>query len=255
MKNFEKRIKIIEKDKVIGEFTLKENKFDYDIFKKRITRIDIISLSRKNAVGKAIEIAKKHNADFIFTEIDKKNKKTINILKKNGFSEICTNVLFRLYNQKMVKPVKTNIEMRKYREDDINQIKDIARKTYTASHFSLDENFKSKTSLLYEKWAENDCKKGNVFVAVDNGKIIGFVSYDKTKKRGKKIASIGLVRVSKKHQGKGIGNAILNFSLRKLRNFNEIYVGTAEDNPEAIKIYEKNNFKAVKRSISFHKKL
>ena len=82
------------------------------------------------------------------------------------------------------------------------------------------------------------------FVAVDQGKVIGFCAYtlDHERSRG----TVGYNGIAKSHQGKGLGSALISFVLDRIRAEGMQYAGViVQDNEEhapARRIYEKHGF-------------
>ena len=96
---------------------------------------------------------------------------------------------------------------------------------FTASEYAL----YSSTKKLYKMWGrENVLKDGfRIFVAEENGKIIGFVVF----KIEKNYGNLDNIVVDKTNQGKGIGRALVDYveRLAKSKGCNLVKTDTSEN--------------------------
>ena len=93
---------------------------------------------------------------------------------------------------------------------------------------------------------KNHFKKENNFSLAffNSNKIIGLLLGDKIKNNNYFDLDIHIMFVSKNDRRRKIGTSLLNFieSNKKINNISKIYLEVSEDNTDAIKFYEKNNF-------------
>ena len=136
----------------------------------------------------------------------------INLLEKHGFSEYIEAIAMDAPISRFTIPKKTlekekkllaeGIEVRSYRRDDLIDYLRFHSENMPGPWLEdARRNLKDLTRGLYQ----GDC----IFVAVDNGKIIGFCQYE-----GSHFGPFG---VSDKYQGKGIGSALLAKTLYRMR--------------------------------------
>ncbi|MHA1301995.1 MAG: GNAT family N-acetyltransferase [Candidatus Helarchaeota archaeon] len=111
------------------------------------------------------------------------------------------------------------------------------------------ENFKDKTDNIEYKTAKfkKDVKRftklnipGDILVAIEDNEIIGFSSFIK-----KGHWYYGPISVNKKWRNKGIGNKLLEASLKHIKEAGGgmIRLTVQKRNEPAIKLYKKFNFK------------
>lgn len=104
----------------------------------------------------------------------------------------------------------------------------------------------AKTLGMFPEGAFIDhAKKRNIFGAIEDGKIIGYLLFRVTQSKG--IISIAHLCVDPTYRQKGIAKALLDELKKKYKNLLKgIMLSCRKDYVEASKFYEKNEFKAVK---------
>lgn len=122
------------------------------------------------------------------------------------------------------------------------------------SRFKLDPNFdQGEFEKLYKKWVDNSFNEefaDAVLVYKEQNKILGFVTY----KVCDKMATIGLIGVCTKHQGKGIGKKLIQYVEKELANkgVNELRIPTQLQNELACKFYTKMGYEIIENKILKH---
>ena len=98
---------------------------------------------------------------------------------------------------------------------------------------------------------------GNGYVAIDNGKVLGFISYciyEETK-TGEILANA----VSADARGMGIGSMMYDFVQKKMRDhgaeFVTVHTGLDDAHAPARRAYERAGFSASLPSVQYYKKL
>ena len=91
-----------------------------------------------------------------------------------------------------------------------NEIYELGFESGKFSRFKLDANFtQNEFEILYKKWVDNSFDKSfadAVLAYKEQDKILGFITY----KVYNNYATVGLLGVCSKHQGKGIGKKIID---------------------------------------------
>lgn len=134
---------------------------------------------------------------------------------------------------------------------------DLLQLTYESGHlsrFKRDPNFSEENfKKLYKAWIINSLKGDMadvVFVTKNKNKITGFVTVSISEKFG----TVGLIAVSPKMRGMGLGKKLIerasNFCLEQ--NVNELRIPTQEENLKAINFYKKLGFKEISRKYIYH---
>ncbi|MFK7946546.1 MAG: N-acetyltransferase family protein [Saprospiraceae bacterium] len=80
-----------------------------------------------------------------------------------------------------------------------------------------------------------------LYVAIDdNGEILGFIGNKILVTEDSKMGEIYALHTDEKHRGKGVGKALIHFSIKlfKAENINQMYLWVVVGNTNAIEIYE-----------------
>ena len=134
------------------------------------------------------------------------------------------------------------------------EIYELAFESGKFSRFKLDSNFGQKEfEKLYKKWVDNSFNKefaDAVLVYKEQNKILGFVTY----KVWDKQATIGLIGVCLKHQGKGIGKKLIQSVEIDLANkgLDELRIPAQLQNEMALRFYTKMGYKIIENKILKH---
>ncbi|WP_396187063.1 GNAT family N-acetyltransferase [Flavobacterium sp.] len=140
-------------------------------------------------------------------------------------------------------------------EDSIkDEIYELAFESGRFSRFILDPNFgQLEFEKLYKKWVDNSFNKefaDAILVYKEQNKILGFVTY----KVWDKQATIGLIGVCSKHQGKGIGKNLIQSVEIELANkgVSELRIPTQLQNEKACFFYTKMGYEIIENKILKH---
>lgn len=135
-----------------------------------------------------------------------------------------------------------------------NQIYDLAFESGKFSRFKLDSNFcQNEFEKLYKKWVDNSFNKefaDMVLVYKEQDKILGFVTY----KVCGKYATVGLLGVCSKHQGRGIGKKLVQSVEMELaqKKINELKIPTQLQNEVACKFYKGLGYEITENKMIKH---
>lgn len=119
------------------------------------------------------------------------------------------------------------------------------------SRFRLDKKLSSYFELLYTLWIKNSIESDfadYILVYKLENKIIGFL----TLKEKEDYFQIGLISVSEKHRGKGIGTALLKKVDMIVGVNKEVRVVTQLDNQSACNLYSKNGYSQSSLTYIYH---
>ena len=137
---------------------------------------------------------------------------------------------------------------------DIAEIYELAFESGKYSRFKLDPNFEqSEFEALYKMWVNHSLNKkyaDAVLVYKEQNKILGFVTY----KILENIATIGLIAVCPKQQGKGIGKKLLASVENELVNndVKELRIPTQLQNEIACRFYTKMGYQIIEEKFIKH---
>jgi diamine N-acetyltransferase len=145
------------------------------------------------------------------------------------------------------------VEVRRASIKDLYQLQEIGRLTFTEAFAALnsEENFNQylKKAFSLEKLTTELLDSNSEFYfAVFQSVVMGYLKLNfgpsQTDIQDNKSVEIERIYVLKAHQGKKVGQFLLDFALKlsKLANAEYVWLGVWEENPKAIKFYQKNGF-------------
>ncbi|MGL5614054.1 GNAT family N-acetyltransferase [Cetobacterium sp.] len=186
--------------------------------------------------------------DIILAKVGIDKTEEIKKLQNNGF--ILKDTLIRFYIENIQNDkFNKNSLVKLAKENNLEEIKKIARDSFKKSHFYKNENLQEeKIDELYEKWVINKFKKNNIYIYEEENIVKGFLLGIENSEE----AIIDLIAVDSRFKGNGIGKElILKFFQLNIKK--KSYVGTQITNISAIKLYEKLGYKIFDFTYIFHK--
>jgi ribosomal protein S18 acetylase RimI-like enzyme/uncharacterized protein YlaN (UPF0358 family) len=151
----------------------------------------------------------------------------------------------------------SSIRVREAHKEDSNSISNLAKRSFSVSHFHSDPNLSHALSNeLYAKWSISSLNESlsKVFVAEDKKAICGFIVCSiKSLTNKVPYGIIDLIAVDQNKQRMGIGKILLMAALKWLSSqVFSVYVGTQATNIPAARLYEGLGFKLVDSEATFH---
>lgn len=148
--------------------------------------------------------------------------------------------------KKLSEIFKTNKNIFSYSqtEDNIQDVYQLAFESGKYSRFLRDKNFGTeKFKELYKIWIDNSISKtfaDDVFVYKTNEETAGLLTY----KIADDEATVGLIAVSKQHQGKGIGSILLEHleTILFQKGIKNLMIPTQLENKQACNFYNKQGY-------------
>lgn len=143
----------------------------------------------------------------------------------------------------------------RYTAEGYQQLKQLSLESGLYSRFKRDENFSDQDfEKLYLQWIENLAIKKEAFeiiVYVESNEILGFASLNSISEN---TANIGLVAVSDKARGKGIGSQLMEEAknIAALNGFKSVEVVTQLQNQAAVGLYKKCDFEIKSITNIYH---
>ena len=152
------------------------------------------------------------------------------------------------------------MEIRKANTQDIEKLKEIGRLTFfeTFSSDNSEENMKEylKNGFSTEKLNDELSDPNAEFYFCElKGKVIGYLKVNsgqsQTELKDNKAFEIERIYVFKEFHGKKAGQLLYDkaIELAKSRRADYVWLGVWEENPRAIRFYEKNGFVAFDKHI------
>lgn len=145
------------------------------------------------------------------------------------------------------------IEIKKATLNDLDYLQKNGRQTFqeTFSECNSQENMINylEQGFSNEKLtAELNDNNSEFYFATLNNEVIGYLKINfgssQTELRDSKALEIERIYVSKEFHGKSIGQLLYDKAIQiaKLKNADYVWLGVWEENPRAIRFYEKNGF-------------
>ena len=146
-----------------------------------------------------------------------------------------------------------DIVIRQIETADINQLQNISCQTFieTFADVNSEENMQAylAESLSAEELLAELTNPNSVFYfAESNGRIIGYLKLNlgqaQTELKDSRGIEIERIYVLKEFHGKNVGQLLYNKAMQiaKENNAGYVWLGVWEENPRAIKFYQKNGF-------------
>ena len=147
----------------------------------------------------------------------------------------------------------TNIKTQKVSIKEIYQLQQISKQTFfetfSSSNSEVNMEIYLEKEFSYEKLsAELNDKNVEFYFAIDEDKVIGYLKLNQaasqTELKDDNAIEIERIYVLKEFHGKSIGQVLYEkaISIALQKNAEYIWLGVWEENPRAIRFYEKNGF-------------
>ena len=152
------------------------------------------------------------------------------------------------------------MEIRKVNIQDIEKLKEIGKLTF-AETFSSENSEENMIEYLEHSFSTEKVKKeltdnnAEFYFAELDGKVIGYlkvnVEESQTETKVKNAIEIERIYVLKEFYGKKVGQVLYDkaLELAKEKNVEHIWLGVWEENPRAVRFYEKNGFVAFDKHV------
>ena len=138
------------------------------------------------------------------------------------------------------------MRIRKATKKDFKEIAEILRNESSKRPYNEEYTLRTALKEIVR------CSKNDLYIAVNEKEIIGFIASSKDKKK----AYIGELWLRPIHQGKGVGKTLVKFIEEKYKKKGvNIIRLVAKKNAEAFKFYKNIKYKEYKELIFMEKKL
>lgn len=238
------------------KINIKIKNWDSDFFKIRIAEASVYDFKIENYRDlKEIFIRDNIELVYLYPEDDVSDN---SLCQFELFAD--TKLVFRKSlirrNESMYPQNYVHEDLSDYKIDEGYQdLLELAFSSGIFSRFRLDPGFRNNEfERLYTEWLDQSIKKtiaDKVIVSRGpNNEITGFITF----KESTSTSKIGLIAVSEKERGKGIGKKLLDFVEAKAldSSLQEIIVETQERNVSAANFYIKNSFSLAKKIRLYH---
>lgn len=136
--------------------------------------------------------------------------------------------------------------IRDMKANDITQIQHVAKTSWNHTYegiipIHIQENFLQ--SAYSNDMMQKRLEHSHMFVAEADNRIVGFANFSPIKDRGE--VELGAIYLYPDYQGKGIGSALLQEGLKKVKGIKEVYINVEKENQIGRHFYEAKGFKVV----------
>jgi hypothetical protein len=215
---------------------------------------------KEHLVETAVNICRKRDIRHLATRVNADEFSSIFALEKRGFILVDSMATYVFNKQKRDTPVFKNLfKVRSFKLSDLKELMPLAGVSFLKNRFYNDLHLKHKASWAYQQWIKHFClsnTKGSLIAEDRHGAPIGFLVYELNKKLAQhtqcRIIGHGLAAVKPTHKGAFLG--LVEATIKRTRQYYDYAEFDAQTyNHEAVRIYNRFNFKLVKTRHTFHK--
>jgi dTDP-4-amino-4,6-dideoxy-D-galactose acyltransferase len=230
--------------------------WDSKFFGRRIARVVGPCLTEKSIADIDLWCGE-HRIDCLYFLAASSDQRTARIAQGNGFRFVDARVTLDVCIAKAcgTGDGAPGTTIRKATEADIESLKALARSSHRDTRFYYDGNFPlRRCDELYETWIEKSCRgwAKNVLIATNGAESEGYISCHVPSVGS---GQIGLVGVTEKAQGKGVGRELLVNAIRWFREegVEVASVATQGRNVRAQRLYQRCGFVTRSVELWFHR--
>ena len=135
--------------------------------------------------------------------------------------------------------------IREMKLEDIYQVQQVAKKSWKSTYqgiipLVIQERFLK--AAYNDEMLQNRLENSFIWVSEVNRKIVGFANFSPVQEEGK--TELTAIYLNPEYQGKGIGTALLNEGIKKLKGVNELFINVEKDNTIGTTFYKAKGFRA-----------
>jgi ribosomal protein S18 acetylase RimI-like enzyme len=225
--------------------------WDSDFFGCRIARVQTKELDAKK-LAEVRTFARREKVDCLYYLVNAEDSESILTAEVAGFR--CTDI--RVTREISVERLTSRIEggVEAFREDDLSDLKAIARSSHGATRFYNDPHFaRERSDSLYERWIVNACagEADRVLVVRRAGRAVG---YSTCEIDSSTTGTIGLLAVAEGERGQGLGECLVRGSLSWFaeRERKSVRVVGQARNLASARLYERMGFRTTAVELWYH---
>jgi dTDP-4-amino-4,6-dideoxy-D-galactose acyltransferase len=226
--------------------------WDSNFFDRRIARLNAPRLDETIA-AQALQWCRENRIDCLYFLADSDHSETGRLAESNGFQLVDVRLTYERAVGSDVGDESATF-VRFAQEDDLQALRAIARSSHHDSRFYFDGHFdRANCDRFYQTWIENSFRgfAQAVLVAERDRVPAGYLTCHYKKEE----SQIGLVGVSRDHQGKGLGSTLVQSFLAWSRRQGaaRAKVVTQGRNVGAQRLYEKVGFLIATQQLWYHR--
>ncbi len=233
--------------------------WDTDFFGRRIARATVHRLNPETAKS-ILEWCMTHAVECVYFLADSDHAETVRLAEDYGFRIVDIRVTLQCDTRDRLTRISNDLSqpvgVRHWRQSDIPALQAIARTSYGDSRFYFDPCFPiSSCEALYETWIKRSCEgyADAVLVGEVNNQPVGYVSCHLINDTPR--GQIGLVGVGSQVRGRGLGQTLIDHSLRWFaeHDVEVVEVVTQGRNIAAQRLYQRCGFLTHSVQLWYHK--
>jgi len=232
------------------------------IFGHGVFKIDPLVNGYASSVLKDLlsQHASRQSAAMYYTKVATDRVDVVRRLNEAEFYVVDVNITLR--RDAKCSPVypspAVNVSIDEIRPNQHQAVLDIAETCFQFSRFHLDPFIPKKiANQIKRDWVLSYLRKqrgDRLFVALLNEQVVAFLAVLTSEADGKRIRTIDLIGVHRAFQGRGIGQALLEFFVRRYENQYDLFqAGTQVLNVPSIRLYQKFGFSIASSTYVMHR--
>jgi dTDP-4-amino-4,6-dideoxy-D-galactose acyltransferase len=230
--------------------------WDSDLFQLRIGRLKPARLTRETLCA-AEHWCHRERIDCLYFLAELDDFPTLTVAEEHDFRlvDVRATLEARLRDRTEAPAPGAPSLVRRFREEDIPALRELARVSHRDSRFYFDPRFPDELcGRLYETWIDKSCRgwADAVFVA-DLG--TGPVGYATARRVSDTAGDLGLMAVDAQAQGRGLGRqlaaAVLDWGRRE--RLDTVHVVTQGRNCPAMRMYAHSGFLPRTLQLWYHR--
>ncbi|MEW5691868.1 MAG: GNAT family N-acetyltransferase, partial [Candidatus Hydrogenedentota bacterium] len=186
------------------------------------------------------------------------DRRSVRIAEKFGYNFVDIRLTYEnnITNFNLMVELGSGYSVSKGERKDVSHLRSIASKSYLDSRYYYDVNFPvDKVSEFYQSWVEKAVYGSFddfAYVLYYNKEPVGFCTIKILKDNR---ARIGIVGISEKYSGRGLGRQLLIYSLNNLKDkgIKNVLVVTQGRNYAAQRLYQRVGFITKSTELWYHK--
>jgi dTDP-4-amino-4,6-dideoxy-D-galactose acyltransferase len=187
--------------------------WDSEFFRRRVARVVPTRLTAET-LREILVYCSSQNIDCLYFLAEAGDPATVKLAEKSGFHFMDIRMTLERPFKDVLKLNGGGQRIRSWQEEDISELKRIAKMSHRDSRFYYDPTFPSSMcDEFYETWIERSCHgyANHVLVAELDNKPAGYVTCHLGDQQ---TGSIGLFAVAANAQGRGLGQELIQGALR-----------------------------------------
>jgi ribosomal protein S18 acetylase RimI-like enzyme len=258
-----------ENDVLLGILVFEDAPWETRILERKVAKLSFIAGDKRLSYDALVSVAgnllaqlddrmMKDAYKMISVRVPESSAGLIHALEQNGFRFIEVLMTFR-HGLTNLDDFPESHLVRASQKSDIDEICNVAFNSFSFSRFHADPSIDpAQANLSRAEWVRKACEGSadEVFVAIDNNTIAGFITCRILSDGGNEARGIiDLTAVLPQFRGRGIGGSLVKRAQQYFKGkAKSVSVGTQSKNIPSIGLYQKLGFRPVASEVTLHKR-